>query len=332
MRKIASITIVWAMLFIVLCLNITAEAAENKPFVGIAWRGASASSETFEAVCRAIEAAGGIPIVLNQIRSADIEYTEDGTMIRFKDKNGALTLDGGKLIRCNTWQNSNVEEATEKIGAVVFPGGSDISPSLYYTPQPVFRSEGFIAEHDVSDYLLMSYCLEKDIPILAICRGMQMLGVVSGADIIQDIPDYMAELGKSYDFKHRNEPPQPGAYRDFAFHDVTVTERESILGRLTKGNIISNVPSWHHQAIKSIEGTRLKITGITVTNGTNMIEAVERPDKTFVLGLQYHPEIAVVRQMDENSIVYFRTIVNMAKRYYSSTGRQIELRGSAKTI
>ena len=78
------------MLFLALFLNITAEAAENKPFVGIAWR--EGSGETFEAVCRAIEAAGGIPIDLNQIRSADLEYTEDGTMIRFKDKNGALTF------------------------------------------------------------------------------------------------------------------------------------------------------------------------------------------------------------------------------------------------
>ncbi|MBQ1890499.1 MAG: gamma-glutamyl-gamma-aminobutyrate hydrolase family protein, partial [Selenomonas sp.] len=56
--------------------------------------------------------------------------------------------------------------------------------------------EGYSAERDVSDYLLMSYCLEKDVPVLAICRGMQMLSVVSGADIIQDIPTYMSGLGK----------------------------------------------------------------------------------------------------------------------------------------
>lgn len=316
MRKKASTAILWAMMFLALFLNITAEAAENKPLVGVAWH--NKPSETFEATCRAIEAAGGIPVILKQVRSADLDYTEDGTIIHGKEENGALTAEAGKLIRCNTWQNSDVETVVKDVGAVVFPGGSDISPSLYYAPRPALQPGRFSAERDVSDFLLMSYCLEKDIPILAICRGMQMLGVVSGADLIEDIPDYMAELGKSYAFEHRNPRPRKGAYRDFAFHDVTVTERDSILARLTKGTLISNVPSWHHQAIKSTDGTRLKITGINVTNGIRIIEAVERPDKTFALGLQYHPEIAVVRQLDETSIVYFQTIVAMAKGYSSA--------------
>ncbi|WP_027406825.1 gamma-glutamyl-gamma-aminobutyrate hydrolase family protein [Anaerovibrio sp. RM50] len=319
MRRIISATIVWAMMFLVLFLNITAEAAGNKPLVGVAWRGDTA--ESFEAACQAIEAAGGTTVVLDQVRSADLEYTADGKIIGCKDENGALTLEGGKLVRCNTWQNSNVQMAIGKIGAVVFPGGQDISPSLYYTPQPVLSKEGFNAERDVSDYLLMSYCLEKDIPILAICRGMQMLAVVSGADLIQDIPDYMASLGKSYKYEHRNEPKEQGAYRDFAFHDVTVTEKDSLLAQLTKRNLISNVPSWHHQAVNSIDGTRLQITGITRTNGTDIIEVVERPDKTFALGLQYHPEIAVVRHLDENSIAYFKAIVNLAKEHSSKAIR-----------
>lgn len=316
------IGIAWAMMFFVMFMNLTAEAAENKPLVGVAWR--EGKSETFEATCRAIEIAGGTPVVLKQIRSADLEYTSDGKIIHFKDNNGALTLEGGKLVRCNSWQNSNVQAALGEISVVVFPGGSDISPSLYYAPQPVLASEGFDAERDVSDYLLMSYCLDKDIPILAICRGMQMLAVVSGADIIQDIPEYMAGQGKSYAFLHRNEPAKPGAYRDFAFHDVTVTVKESLLGRLTEGSIVSHVPSWHHQAVRSVEGTRLKITGITRTNGTDIIEAIERPDKTFALGLQYHPEIAVVRRLDESSIVYFKAIVNMAKQYALEAVRQGE--------
>ena len=74
--------------------------------------------------------------------------------------------------------------------------------------------EGYSAERDVSDYLLMSYCLGKDIPILAICGGMQMLSVVSGADMLRDIPYYLREQGIDYRYEHRNEPEEPGAYRD----------------------------------------------------------------------------------------------------------------------
>jgi putative glutamine amidotransferase len=63
-----------------------------------------------------------------------------------------------------------------------------------------------------------------------------------------------------------------------------------------------------------VDGTRLIITGETDTAGERIIEAIERPDKTFVLGLQYHPEIAVVRGTDEASLIYFTTLVNMAKK------------------
>ena len=190
---------------------------------------------------------------MGQVRSADLEYADNGSLAGSKDSDGALTVQAAKLVRCNTWQGSNVESVMEGISAVVFPGGSDISPSLYYVPQPVWAKEGYSAERDVSDYLLMSYCLEKDVPVLAICRGMQMLSVVSGADIIQDIPAYMSGLGKGYAYEHRNEPKEPGAYRDFAFHDVDVTEKNSILYRIAGAVTVRRVPSWHHQMVGSVD-------------------------------------------------------------------------------
>ena len=124
----------------------------------------------------------------------------------------------------------------------------------------------------------------------------------------------MSGLGKGYAYEHRNEPKKPGSYRDFAFHDVDVTEKNSILYRIAGAATVRRVPSWHHQMVGSVEGTRLKITGVTVTDGIGVIEAVERPDKTFVLGIQYHPEIAVVRGLDDSSVEYFRAIVGLAKQ------------------
>ena len=82
---------------------------------------------------------------------------------------------------------------------------------------------------------------------------------------------------------------------------------------LVSADVIRNVPSWHHQAVKSTEGTRLAVTGVTETSGVDMIEAVERPDKDFVLGVQFHPEIAVVRNLDDVSLLFFTAIVDAAK-------------------
>ena len=98
-----------------------------------------------------------------------------------------------------------------------------------------------------------------------------------------------------------------------AFHDVDVTEKNSILYRIAGAATVRRVPSWHHQMVGSVEGTRLKITGVTVTDGIGVIEAVERPDKTFVLGLQYHPEVEAVRGEDDISLEYFRAVVERAK-------------------
>ena len=311
--KIRILSLVIALLLVLsLAAGAGAEEPDVKPVVGVAWK-SNQKSESFVAVCEAIEAAGGRPVILSQVLSADLVY-ENNMLVGSTDADGVLTAEAAKLIRCNTWQGSNVEEVMNGITAIVFPGGEDISPSLYYSPQQVETLEGFSAERDVSDFLLMSWCLEKDVPILAICRGMQMLAVVSGADMIQDLTLYMSQLGKEYAYEHRNEPEIPGAYRDFASHDVNVTVKDSLLFRLSGADLIKDVPSWHHQAVRSIDGTRLVVTGETNTGGERIIEAIERPDKTFVLGLQYHPEIAVVREADEALLVYFTAIVNMAKK------------------
>ena len=286
--------------------------AEQKPRIGVAWR-SDQEAETYVAVCEAIEEAGGTPVKLEQVLSPDFEY-QDNMLVGCKDTEGALTAEAAKFVRCNTWQGSNVEEVMDGVAAVVFPGGEDISPSLYYESQEAEAPEGFSAERDVSDFLLMSYCLENDIPVLSICRGMQVLAVVSGAEMIQDLPTYMESLGADYHYEHRNEPEEEGGYRDFAFHDAYVTDEESLLYRVVGQKEIKDAPHWHHQAVKSVEGTRLAAVAFTDTEGVKIIEAIERPDKTFVLGLQFHPEILVVRGMDESALAYFTAIVEEGRR------------------
>ena len=309
-RRLIPVVLMTALVLLLLLISCSSQP-EKKAVIGIAWR-SNQNAETFQAVCQAIESAGGVPVVLDQILSADLNY-ENGMLTEGKDADGCLSDEAAKLVRCNSWQDSNAETAMDGITAVVFPGGEEISPSLYYDPKPALSTEVFSAERDVSDYLLMSYCLENDIAILAICRGMEMLSIVSGAEMIQDIPDYLESLGLKSQSEHRIEPESPGAYPGLAFHNVIITDRDCLLFRAVGKQTIENVPSWHHQAVRSVEGTRLKVTGITETAGIDLIEAVERPDKSFVLGLQFHPEIAVVRELDDDSLCYFEAVVAAAK-------------------
>lgn len=293
-----------ALLFSLLLSSCVRE--KTQPLIGVAWR-SNQNAETFVATCKAIEAAGGKPVLLQQILSADLAYNAN-MLTDAKNADGSLSYAAAKLVKCNTFQNGNVGSMLNDVTAVVFPGGEDISPSLYYDAPPVEAAEGFSAERDVSDYLLMSYCLVNDIPMLCICRGMQFLSVISGAKMIQDIPYYMAQKGVDYRYDHRDKVQE-----SFVFHNVTVTSADSLLRSIVGSSVIENAPSWHHQAVDSVDGTRLVVTAVTNTSGIDIIEAVERPDKSFVLGLQFHPEIAVVRELDYTSITYFRAIVNAAR-------------------
>ncbi len=72
----------------------------------------------------------------------------------------------------------------------------------------------------------------------------------------------------------------------------------SYLYEIVGTDTLTGCPSWHHQAVKSVDNTRLAVTGYTETNGIRMIEAVERTDKTFAVGLQFHPEAAIVKHME----------------------------------
>ncbi len=271
-------------------------ADDDDPVVGIAWR-ADTDSEFYTNICAALDEAGLEHVLLPQVKSPDLKYNKDGKVIKGILKTGALSRASGKMVRCNSWQGSNAAKAVSGVDAVIFTGGEDISPSLFYKQvkwHGIEEEIDYCAERDVSDYLTMSYCLDKDIPIMGFCRGMQMLCVVSGGEVIQDIPTYFKDKGIDYSYIHRNQKAKPEDYRDYSAHDVKV-EKDSILYRMVRRTTLKGCPSWHHQAVENVDNTRLKVTGTTDTQGISMIEAVERTDKSFALGLQFHPEAAVAK-------------------------------------
>ena len=268
--------------------------------IGVTWR-PNESAESYVNTFRSIEAAGAVPVRLGQVFSYDLSYDGSGKLLEGIDENGALDRHASDIVKETTWHNSNVEEMMDGIDFVVFPGGDDISYNLYRNPQEwggTDEDKVFEPERDVSDYICMTYCLDKDIPLVAVCRGMQMLAVVSGAEMIQDIPQYFEEYSAEYNYEHRNQRSSPGAYRDYAPHDVVI-DRDSKIFEVMGTEIVPKVPSWHHQAVLDVEGTALKVTGRTYTDGICIIESLERTDKTCAFGIQYHPEAAVVKHLDD---------------------------------
>ncbi len=288
-----------AVMLLVGCAPVQNNAGDKDLVIGIAWR-KDVDSEFFTNVCRAIEQAGGKWVKLEQVTTKELSFDDSGSLTSGVAETGALDAETGALIRKNTWHNSNAEAAVKNVDMVIFTGGEDISPSLYAVQEEwhgIEAEKDYNAERDVSDFLTMSYCLDKDIPMLGFCRGMQMLAVVSGGETIQDIPTYFSEMGVEYSYQHRNEKATPESYRDYAPHTVTV-EKNSFLYEIFGTESLEGCPSWHHQAVKSVDNNRLTVTGYTDTNGIRMIEAVERTDKTFAVGLQFHPEAAVVKNLD----------------------------------
>ena len=275
------------------------ETEDRAPLIGIAWR-ADTDSEFYVNIATSIRAAGGIPVLLGEVMHEDLKYDRDNNLLEAADEQGALLPEVAELLKADGYKKSNAAKVVSEVDAVVFTGGEDISSQLYATPEVwhgIEDEKDYNVTRDASDFLLMDYCLDNNIPTLGICRGMQMMSVVSGAKMIQDIPTFMAGLGVEYNQEHRNVKATPDSYRDFESHDVVIKEG-SIAEKFSGETKIEGAPSWHHQAVESTEGTALEVTGTLNVNGVEMIEIVERTDKDFAIGLQYHPEAVIDKTTD----------------------------------
>lgn len=156
-------------------------------------------------------------------------------------------------------------------------GGSDVNPGRYgETPHPDAGTPD--DARDELECALIKDAMERDVPLFAICRGLQILNVQHGGSLVQHLDN--AE-------RHRVRPGEPG----LPAHPVEVV-RDARLAAIVGGPSTLNVNSRHHQAIARV-GQGLLISARDPEDGT--IEAVERDDKRFVIGVQWHPENQIVR-------------------------------------
>ncbi len=188
---------------------------------------------------RAVELGGGLPVVVAALR-------DPGDASRYLER-----LDG-----------------------LVLSGGSDVDPALY-GHAPHARLGKVVRERDEFELALTRAALDRDLPILAICRGHQVLNVATGGTLIQDIPS-LVERGGDHDARSERWE------RSHEVRMVPGSRLQRILGRER-----IDVNSFHHQAIDEL-GRGLVVSARSPADG--IVEGVELPARRFVVGVQWHPE------------------------------------------
>jgi putative glutamine amidotransferase len=164
----------------------------------------------------------------------------------------------------------DVEDVLDRVDGLIFSGGSDLDPELYgQDPHP--ETKNVTTERDRFELELLRAALARDLPVLAVCRGSQVLNVARGGDLEQHLPDVVG------DEKHKHTP---GVFAD---HDVRVDEGSRLAGIVGEQ---TPVKSHHHQGYGRIgEGLRQVAWA---EDGT--VEALEDPRARFALGVLWHPE------------------------------------------
>lgn len=229
------------------------EKKNKKPVIGISGSITVMESGRFPGYRRtyvnedyvtAVKMAGGIPLVLPMI--------DDETVI---------------------------DDYMNVIDGLVLSGGHDVEP-LRYKEQPLMRIGQTFPERDTFDIHLVERALDRDIPVLGICRGHQILNVALGGSLYQDL-SYIPSCEIKHD--QYSDPSLPT-------HEVDI-EPNSRLHRIV-GQTRVRTNSFHHLAIKELA----KDLQVVALSDDGVIEAVEHKEKAHVMGVQWHPEMMAAKQ------------------------------------
>lgn len=188
----------------------------------------------------------------------------------------------------------NIKIQIKSMDGVLISGGGDVNPILY-KEEPFKELDYIYQEIDEFDIEVINIALENNKPILGICRGLQVLNVALGGSLYQDL-----KYIKGSHIKHnQNAKPYLGT------HYIDIKEG-SILKEIITEKVLVN--SYHHQSVKTL-GNNLK--AIAYSND-GVIEAIQKMDKSFVLGVQWHPELMV--DYDQYMLEIFKRFINESKK------------------
>jgi putative glutamine amidotransferase len=194
-------------------------------------------------------------------------------------------------------QDNHANELLGRLDGLVLSGGADIDPAVYGDTEVHPRTYGVSHLRDRFELALLREALDRDLPVLCICRGIQVLNVALGGTLYQDVADQFGA-----DLLHRQQDAgidaaEPG-------HRVTATDG-GLLGEVYRATTLET-NSFHHQALKDVAPALC----VEARSDDGLIEAVSLQTSSFVLGVQWHPEMMFHRH-DEH-LRPFERLVSVA--------------------
>jgi putative glutamine amidotransferase len=166
------------------------------------------------------------------------------------------------------------DQTLELLDGMLLAGGADIDPACYGQERHA-ETVDTMPERDAFEIALTRAAIERDMPVLGICRGMQLINVARGGTLLQNLPDL---------YGHHEHRRVLGSF-DGADHDVALTPGS--LAARAAGEVAHATKSHHHQGVDRL-GEGLLVSGLSTLD--ELPEAIELPDRGFVLGVQWHPE------------------------------------------
>lgn len=204
---------------------------------------------------------------------------------------GIVAAGGTPLLLPPVCDAEQVAALVSLCDGILLTGGADVDPSAY-GEERLAECGSACAERDCFEIAVIKEALRKEKSIFGICRGSQILNVALGGSLWQDIP---SQLKGSISHKGSDEDP--------AKHGVALADKAlaSVIGANSESFLVN---SYHHQAVKGI-GDGLCV--LARAEGDGMVEGIYMPDRRFVLGVQWHPELWI--EKDENAMALFGSFV-----------------------